>query len=766
MRKSHAYQASFIAIAAATLLGHSAFAQTAPAPAAAAAPAAEPAGLEEVVVVARRTEERLQDVPVTVTAITPQTLRQTQISQGTDLIKLIPTLNVQQGATGPNTNYALRGIRDGVIAYLNDVPVSPFTGAVDDQIWDLSSVQALAGPQGTLFGKSATGGAILFRTQLPTKTFGGYVDASYGSYNTEQLTGVLNLPVNDMWQLRLGARLDKHDGFVKNVGGGPDMQSKNRDMFRISSVFQPTSNITDTLVLDYSHRDEVPVALISSDLVQGGTGAMLYGQGLLNSELAQQQAFGIRKISTPFGAYDKTTNWGASNVLAVGLGHGMTFKYILGFRYTNSDDESSKTGLTVPMEVGQNGITNGRQWTNELQLQGKTLNDRLSYTIGYFDLQYRDGSVSNYQLFGAPGEAFLASNNITHYNTDRNATQAEYIQASYAITDKFNLTAGVRYNHDTASIYGTSHQPEFFFSGPQVCGLTEGTVGVDFANCIQNQSLSSTATTYTISLDYHLSKNVLLYFTTRKGYNGGGFNGGIPADAPAGAPQSSYLPEYVTDYEIGAKTESTIAGMPVRANVSVYEADYTQIQRSSFGNTPSGPYAGIANGPKAQIYGAQLESLIKPTRDFTITLNYGYLHTGYTEGAPGFPKGNTFGQAPEHSLNLGGNYHHDLDLGGAATASISYAYQSQITFMDSNIDATTGLPLLHYKQPGYGVVDAQVGWERVLNSPVDVTFWVKNLTDVAYAIEKEDQTALLGFTGTVYNDPRTFGIALHYRFGG
>jgi iron complex outermembrane receptor protein len=761
MRKSHAYHASFIAIAAATLLGQSAFAQS-------AAPTKDGAaqGLEEVVVVARRVEERLQDVPVTVTAITPQTLRETQINQGTDLIKLIPTLNVQQPATGPNTNYALRGIRDGVIVYLNDVVASPYTGAVDDQIWDLSSVQALAGPQGTLFGKSATGGAILFRTQLPTKTFGGYVDAAYGSYNTEQLTGVLNLPVNDMWQLRFGAHLDKHDGFVKNIGGGPDMQSKNRDMFRVSSVFEPTTNITDTTVFDYSHRDEVPVALISSDLVQGGTGAAIYGQDLLNTEIARQGALGIRTIDTPFPAYDKTTNYGVSNVLAVGLGHGATFKYILGYRYSNSDDLSSKTGLTVPMEVGQGGVVGAKQWTHEVQLLGKTLGDRLSYTVGFFNLSATTGGLSNYSLFGAPGQPFTFANNITHLNTDKNDTNAGYIQATYAVTDKLNFTAGVRYQRDTASSSGTSHQPEFFFTGPEVCGLTPGTVGVNFAACTFSQSLVNTATTYNISLDYHLSKNVLFYFATRRGYNAGGFNGGIPADAPAGAPQSSYLPEYVTDYEIGAKTESTIAGMPLRANVSIYDANYTNIQRSSFGIAPSGPYAGIANGPQAQIYGVQLESVLRATRDFTINLNYGYLHTEYTEGSPGFPKGNVFGQAPEHSLNLGGNYHHDLPAGGAVVASISYAYQSLITFMDSNIDTTTGLPLLHYKQPGYGVADAQIGWQSVMNSPVDVTFWVKNLTDSVYALEKEDQTNLLGFTGTVYNDPRTFGVALHYHFGG
>ena len=235
MRKSHAYQASFIAIAAATLVSGSAFAQSAPATQVASAQ-----GIEEVVVVARRTEERLQDVPVTVTAISAQTLKETQVTQPGDLIKLIPSLSVQQEAVAGGANFAIRGIRDGVVTYLNDVPVG--TLAINDQIWDLSSLQALAGPQGTLFGKSATGGAVLFQTQRPTKTFGGYLDGSYGNYNYQQLNGVVNLPVNDMLQMRFGVQVTKRDGVVKN-DLGTALQSQNRQGYRASFLFTPTAKM-------------------------------------------------------------------------------------------------------------------------------------------------------------------------------------------------------------------------------------------------------------------------------------------------------------------------------------------------------------------------------------------------------------------------------------------------------------------------------------------------------------------------------------------
>jgi iron complex outermembrane receptor protein len=753
MRRSHAYQASFIAIAAATLMGQSAFAQT-------AAPAKDGAsqGLEEVVVVARRVEERLQDVPVTVTAISAQTLKDTQISTGTDLIKLVPSLSVQQGATGPGVNYAIRGIRDGVVTYFNDVPVN--TAVVDDQIWDLSSVQALAGPQGTLFGKTATGGAILFEAQRPTKTFGGYVDASYGNYNYEQLNAVVNIPVNDMLQLRLGGRLVKHDGFVKNTLGS-DMQSENRYQFRASALFEPTSTITDYAVFDYGRRDEVPVAFISSFLVPGGLPDTIYGPGVLEAQQAQQNAFGIRKTANPFQNYDRATNYGVSNTFTDSLGHGLTFKYILGYRFTDVDYLSSKSSFAVPIFVGENGGPDQTQWTHEVQLLGKTFNDRLSWTVGLFDLQSNDpNTVNTYQLLSPAGTPFAVANNTNHFESDKASSEAAYAQATFAITDKLNLTGGVRYTRDTASFTGAATNPQFFFSGPQVCSLTPGASGVDIATCSQSQSLSSNAVTYNVSLDYHLSRNVMVYGTTRRGYNGGGFNQSAPANPPPGVPQATYLPEYVTDYEVGVKSEGTWAGVPVRANLSGYMSKYTNIQRQSIGVTSTGTYNAIGNGPKATIYGMVLESVVRPIHDLTINLNYGFLHTQYDVGAPGFPAGNTFGQAPEHTLNASGTWRHDVASGGAAVATISYAYQSQITFMDSNVG------VLHYLQPAYGIVDAQAGWQSIMNSPIDVTFFVKNLTNVAYAQEMQDLSSLLAFTGTVYNDPRTFGVEVHYRFGG
>jgi iron complex outermembrane receptor protein len=754
-RTASAVQIPLMAVGIAALLCQQTLAQTA------ASTSEEDASqnLQEVTVVARRVEERSQNVPITVTAISGEALQDNQISRATDLIRLVPTLSVQETSSSGGPNYAIRGIRDGVITYFNDVPVN--TLAVEDQFWDLSSIQALAGPQGTLFGRTATGGAILFETQRPTKDFGGYVDASYGNYDYKELNAVVNLPISDMLQVRLGARLEKHDPMVTNIGGGPDMDSRDRQQQRVSILFEPTSDINNYIVFDHSHRAELPLTQITT-AVSGtqGLGLSIYPNLLLLG--AQQAAFGVQKIDSPYPAYNHTSTYGVSDVFTASLDHGLTFKYIFGYRYLNNDIYDNQPALPLPIEITHQGDLGDEQLTNEVQLLGKSFNNLFNWTLGLFDLTQHNNPFNSVQLFAPVGEPFSDADNNYVNSRQKTGTKAAYGQGTVAITDKVNFTAGMRYSKDTASIFQTSLQPEFFFSGsgPQTCNLAPTGVGVDLANCTQSDSLTSHAITYNVSLDYHLSENMMVYATNRKGYNGGGFNTGVAPNDPPGSPQATYLPEYVTDYELGIKTESSVAGRPVRANLSAYKSEYTQIQRSSSGVTSTGePYIGIGNGPKAEIYGAILELVMRPIHDITLNLNYGYLRAEYVQGAPGFSEQNTFGQAPEHTLNVSSTYRHDLPVGGAAVAAASWAYQSGITFQDVNIGEPDAF------QGGYGIAAAQVGWDAVLNGPVDVSFFVKNLTNKVYLTNLQDEINILSYTAGVHNDPRTFGIELKYHFG-
>src|SRR5690606_33318009 len=187
---------------------------------------------------------------------------------------------------------------------------------------------------------------------------------------------------------------------------------------------------------------------------------------------------------------------------------------------------------------------------------------------------------------------------------------------------------------------------------------------------------------------------------------------------------------------------------------------YTSIQRSTFGVSSTGAtFIGTSNGPKATIYGFQLESTIRPAPGFLLNANYGLLETRYDEGSPGFPKGNAFAQAPKHTVNLSASYTRDLGSAGKLVASTGFTYQSRISFQDDNLGSSLAF------QKGYSIVDARLGMSDIGETGISASLFVKNLTNEAYALERQDLVNAFGFAGTIYNDPRTFGLEIGYRFG-
>jgi len=718
-------------------------------------------GLGDIVVVARRAEERLQDVPISITAISGEKLKAAQITQGSDLIRLVPTLNVQQSSTGPGQSYSLRGIRTGVITYFNEVPTS--TNAVNNQLWDLSSLQALAGPQGTLFGRNSTGGAILFVPQKPTGDLEGFVEAGYGNYDWRQLTSTVNLPIMEQIKLRVGGRLVRRDGFVRNEIG-PDLNSQHRDSFRASLLLEPSNFISNYTVFDYTKANETAPALITSNVL--ATAGCFPGLGCLYGDRpavlgALQNRLGIRRIRSHFPGIQDSKEWGLSNVLAVEPADGITLKYIFGLRRSSYNRYTNQTSLDLPIQIGNNFQDYGRTISHEIQALGAVLGGRLNWATGIFlSKQVSDGGLS-YSLFGDATLPFSNDrNNYTRIYQSQKTTGV-YAQATLEVAEGLNLTGGIRFNQDMAGLTTSSVGPQFTFFGPQICRFSPTAPGVDFVNCVRRIKDSYDAVTYNFSIDYRASRNLLLYATTRRGYNSGGFNPSVPATQEPRAPQPAFGPEYIRDYEAGVKADWYIAGMPVRTNLSGYYAKYSDIQRSTFGVSESGQtFIGTSNGPKATIYGLQLESTLRLVEGFLINANYGYLHTRYDEGSPGFPKGNSFAQAPKHTLNLTANYTHDLGPAGAIVANAGYTYQSRVSFQDANLGSALAF------QKGYSLVDARLGWNAIAGSPINAALFIKNLTNEAYALERQDLVSAFGFAGTIYNDPRTFGIEISYRFGG
>lgn len=710
--------------------------------------------LEEITVVARRVEENLQSVPMSVTRIGGDELEIRSITTGTDLQKLVPTLSVGVSIFGADQQYSLRGVRTGVITYFNEVPMN--SSSIEEQLWDLESVQALAGPQGTLFGRNSTGGAVLFYPKKPGHEFGGSLQIGLGDYGLNEVTGILNVPVNDMLQLRFGAKNRERDGLVENLSG-PDAQSQDRQAYKMSAMFTPSETVSNYTVVTYSERDEVPYAQISqSDGVANcpvnfvscvytnfATGVNLY-----NAELIKQKARGIRKIDSPYDAVLEGRQLQISNILAVDIGK-TTVKYIAGYSHSDTHQFQNQLSVPLPLIIGDNDSTT-KQASHELQLSGTAFTDRLQWVTGVYYLDQDIENANYYQLFNPVGVPYSKAVSQSSGGESGLKSFAYYAQGSWSLTEQLNLTLGVRRTKDKPWNDATTVNPGF------VCGLSPNLPNVDLANCVNRLRAEYSATTYNISMDYQLSDDVLLYATHRKGYNAGGFNPDIFDEELL-----VIDPEYIRDFEIGMKADWQIGNVPVRTNLSGFYAEYEDIQRTTSLFYEGRVSTGRFNAAEATIYGGQLQVLARLTEQLDMSVSYGYLHTKYDSfenALIGDLTGNVFAQAPENTFDVSLTYRQPMPT-GQLWLTAGYGYISEVNFADENIN------LPGSSQDGYGLVDLRADWRDIGDMGFDVGVYVKNATDKTYAYNANDRSTPFGFISNVYGDPRTWGVEVKYNFG-
>lgn len=725
-----------------------------------------PSSLEDIVVVARRSSENVQKVPLTVTAISATELRTNTVTTGTDIQKLVPNLSVGISIFGAAQQYSLRGIRDGVLEYMNEVPADSVL--VDSQLWDLTSVEAVAGPQGTLFGRNSTGGAVLFVPQRPTADFGGFAQLRYGSYNLVDGTAVLNIPVSKDLQLRVGAQITRRDGITKNISGN-DLGKLDHKNFRISALFTPTSSITDYAVLNLAFRHDTPVAQVSqiegdAATVNGSLPGGAYGYyeylnpaaynndpQIYYHDLQAQLARGIRRVDVPIQSHLNNNLFQFSNILTANLGD-VSLKYISGYQGAANHQLISDLSIPLPVIVGANDNTT-HTFTQEGQILGKSFDNRLNWVAGIYYLKSWGPAKNTYLLFAPVGTPFT---NLTTQQSGGPVNDAEslagYVQGTLAVTDLLKFTGGIRYTSDHLAT------KQFQILAGGTCNLPVEP-NVDQVQCLQSLATHSNAVTYNISLDYQATPGLLLYATTRRGYNAGGFNPGFPAGVP-----DTVKPEYIRDYEAGLKANGHLGAAPFRLSLSGFRSSYTNIQRTVGEiyslNGVNTVVTAFINAASATIYGAQVEGTIRPVPNLTLNGSYGYLHTKYDSFVTflGDATGNKFAQAPTATVHAAATYTYPL-ASGDISANVSYSHISAVNFADVNV----GQP--GDNAPGYGLVDMRLSWNHIAGLPVDLGVYVKNLTNKVYVLNASDDTQLFGFVSLQYGDPRTVGVDLRYTFG-
>jgi iron complex outermembrane receptor protein len=753
-------------LACASMLAMSGWSASALAADAAADATAKSGQLEEVVVTARRVQESLQSVPIAVTALSPATIRQEGIKNVRDLLGQAPALFVTSGTGGVTTvNLSIRGQSNSNSLLFNAVTVGTYFNGVSypravglrSAMYDIADVQILKGPQGTLFGKNTTGGALLINTKTPSLSeFGGFGQVTAGNYHLRQFIGGVTVPViPDILAVRL-AVLDTHrDGYGNSgalVGAHHETGNTNEEGARLTVLYKPTDNVRLLMTADtLKVRGGGNVMRVTGFVPTAPNfGALLTtvgtGMGLANPGLASSQPAELAKLLSIWrgddayhnqsaGTYGHFDQGGASADLSIDF-QGLTFRSISGVRDNNRDDFQDYDG-TPYLILQPDSLQESKNFTQEFQL----LNDptsKFAWIIGGF-YNKEDGTEGSKTFSLGSARA-----SITDY-TVHNRSYAAFAQINYSLTDKLRITAGGRYTKETEHVVVRNHSEQplgTFFA----CSLAASVNTLPAPGCLGANQTSAKKPTYMVSVDYKPIEDVLVYGKVSSSFQAGGINITSASLVP-------FLPEQATVFEGGIKGD--YLDHRLRINAAAYYTKYSDIQRTQIIVFNNALTTTVGNASKARIKGAEFEVTARPIEPLTLTASGSVVDVKYTV-YPGHSLAEPF-PTPKYQYAMGATYVAPTPVGKLALHA-SYHYQSTVNFNGAAIDAKSNT------QSGYGLWDARA----TLSLPYDssIALYVKNITNKTYLTNTISLDSSFGYNIGWIGDPRTVGVEFRKEFGG
>ncbi|WP_028080186.1 TonB-dependent receptor [Solimonas soli] len=743
-------------------------AQDAPAPASPAAPPAARAGdddgrIAEVVVTAQRREEKLQEVPLAVTAMGAEQIGSRGIQNVSDLSALAPGLQISKTPSNSTiSQITIRGLSQinpaiywdpAVGVYVDGVYIGKAQGGIFDVV-DLERVEVLRGPQGTLYGRNTLAGAINLITKKPSGLFGGSASIEIGNYDAVSEKVSLDLPKMGIVSLSLAARQEQRDGWVhttrtSSVG---ELNDRDNNGIRLAADFDFAPGLLGEYRFDRSIVDQTPNwdQLYKAD---PATFAFLGFPTL--PDYASHDRLKHADVDAPM--FEKSRVMGHSFTLSWNLDDVNTLKSITGYRMLDWDDSLDLDGSPLDVAFTQR-FTDYHQFSQDLQWLGHA--DRVNWVAGFYYFG-DDGKTNNPQEFFAGGVRY-----DSRYSTKTHAYSG-YGQVDYKPIDPLTLTAGVRYTNEKKDLTRTFGCNSFFYpactnADPAVFNylMTPDTVA---------PSKTFGATTPMASVAWQFTPDFNTYLRYAEGFKSGGFNGEF--SDPAGTPASNaaetdraFKPEKQRSLELGAKT--TLFDGRGFLNTALFYNKAKDLQESIFTGTGAAGTI-VRNAGEATIYGAEIEGQFVLTPGTRLGFNYAYLHPKYDEffdeNGNDVADNRAFVHAPKNTLNLfldarlaqlgWGELRGVADY--AYTASFfTYAYQlhpvdpAQVAD-DSKVDA-------------YGILNLRLALTNVKlggTATGELALWCRNVTDEDTANNFIDFGPGFGsLTVANFVDPRTFGI--------
>jgi iron complex outermembrane recepter protein len=726
---------------------------------------AQAAGMEIVVVTARRRAENLEKVPVADTALGGEALRTSNIDSALALQNHVPSLTVSANLGSRDDDvFTIRGQSQpfggadpGVQTYFAEVP---FNAGGPGSEYDMDNVQVLKGPQGTLFGRNTTGGAILFEPKRPDDQFGGYLDATGGDYDLGEIKGAINLPLGDTLAVRIAGDAATRQGFTKDISTGQDLDNVNYQAFRVGVTWKPFAGFMNYAVFDYlrdrNHGTGAELSGVNTSTIDSLAGEVLgmpctnppmnatcgalqgFEQEMLGA-LAQQQALGPRKTTSSIPLGFKREAWGVTDIATYDVAAHLHLENIFGFRSDKEQPSFDYDGSDLPILDIPNSRTwesNSLQVTEEFQVKGETSDNAINWIVGFYhELDHPGGysEVERQTLGGAqPAGSPFADFGSTEFDSLGNGgtSNAVYGTANFDASQwlhGLSFSAGGRYTWD----HKVATDKTCILSGSNPL-LTACPFPLTSTFSLPTEQASFRAPSWNLTAQDQVTDDTMVYADYRRGYKSGGFNSG----ASGATDFEEFRPEYLTDVELGTKNNWTILGVPGRTNFDVYYGWYSDIQKNDeipvereieipqapplppIIETVVEPAALTFNAARATVKGAEFESTFIPSDLLQIELFYSYTDATYQKfvlpqsvfvGLTGIQTingltnhaGSPFAYTPKNKFGITPRFHIPIDPAwGEPWLSGTWYWQSREWFTDLSDSETTCSAFIAPAAPG------------------------------------------------------------------
>lgn len=627
------------------------------------------AALETVVITAEKRKSTTQKTPLSITALSASVLDQRGITDAKNLSGIVPSVHI--GEQGRDTSISIRGVsstnvapsQDPSVAFNVDGVYFPRPTGQNGAFYDVERVEVLRGPQGTLWGRNSTAGAINIITNKPVLgDFGGNLDLTVGNYSRRTLQATINVPVSETFALRASLLTNKRNGFTENIGGGPALDDASEQAGRVHALWKPTNALQMLFTLDGYSRDGAGSSSRKTSLYDPASRTYnnLLASGAASKDVANLD-FNQTFINRNSGAGAEVT-YSFDSVDVISL---------TSYRKAMMDLWSDADGTPAAISNFRLYEPN-RSISEELRFSSNSA-QKIQWVAGLYFSQ----EVNRDDVFINVGPVTTPTNGFAFIKPNMRATsKAAFGQTTYPASDTVNLTAGARYTSDQRSSTDQTDQA-ILFGAPVVAK--------------PDNFYTANKVTWRIGADWSPTDSNMLYANLSTGYKSGGYS-----------TLAAYRPETIRSFEVGSKNRFYANRLEV--NVSAFDYAYKDLQLTSLVSIPGGAAIGVTvNAASAKVRGLEIEFNARPTPAFKVFGNASFLKAVFESYPDAYERmtgtrvdvtGNTLPRAPKLSANLGTSYDYDLN-GASFTARFETRFSRKYfltEFNDAkNVAGVTGL---------------------------------------------------------------------------